>query len=168
MPAPSKPKDESYGPEPYYLRDVMGDRLRERIERKFWILDLTLKAFDKSSTAHDEEEPRALEAEATSVSLQRHNSEPNLASGDLSSQNPDFSVLQHDSAYSRQPPRQARCTALSPQPHSSRVSASTLTRNHSELSLPTLQSPTVSTIDKNFFKSLAKQIRESRQKTSTL
>ena len=106
MPAHSKLKVESNGPEPYYLRGVMGDRLRERIERKFWILDLTLEAFDKSSTARDEEASEvkcAHEAEATSPSLQRHRSEPNLASGDC--QNPDLSVLQHDSAYSRQPPQ---------------------------------------------------------------
>ena len=168
MPAHSKLKVESNGPEPYYLRGVMGDRLRERIERKFWILDLTLEAVDKSSTARDEEASEvkcAHEAEATSPSLQRHRSEPNLASGDW--QNPDLSVLQHDSAHSRQPPQQARYAALSEQPHSSRVSARTLTRNHSEPSLTKLQSPTVSTRDKDFFKSLARQIKESRQKTST-
>jgi len=171
MPALPTLEGESNGPEPYYLRGVMGDRLRERIERKFWILDRNLEAFDKPTTARNEE--FALESEATTPRLQRHRSEPNLAFGDCSwlSQNPDLtlqSVLQHDGAFSRQPPPQARCAAFSPQPQSSRVTARTLTRNHSEPSLTTLQFPTVSAIDKDFFKSLAKQIKESRQKTRTL
>ena len=167
MPALSKLKGESSAPEPYFLRGVFGDRLRERIERKFWILDLHQEAFDKPSSARREEASCALESEAISPRLQRHHSEPDLASGDWSSQNPDFSVLHNDSEYSRQPAPQARCSALSLQPQSSRANARTLTRNHSEPSLTTLQSPTVSTLDRDFFKSLAKQIKERRRQVST-